>query len=1024
MLNRVKKNLITAMLAGTMCLALPCFALDSTVSFIDINNRAYKDVEIVITDNNTILVPFKQLADIFNIKYEANRVDKQISFTTFDGKHGMVTQQGVFVEDYPITKKAPVFVKQGIMDGVFNEAYIEASVVEQVMGITLETDFESLALISRVERDIPILAASEGYLDEDKGPHAYQDVVSPKKSGRITLKTIGLRSTMLSDNMSVQPQNTRKNINDTFNGTTQFSINGDLFNGKYRVESTLYNYRQKAFMFGGVTAAYRNGFTARDYKKLKDKNAEPIKYFYELGKVRGISDEDAQIGTYIFGGQIWDYDNEKIPPQQISGYVKPTSLVRLTVNDLEPVTLSTYAGYYTLKDTQLPNPVKRIVIEEVNEDGTTEVIFDEKYSIFGNETPFAKETRTTAYAGVWGYQNRLFRDGNEIYRGNNKKVTGGAEYQHGIKDNLTFKSKLSGDKIYERSNARVLYRIPTNDTLLVNGTQKSVNFMEGATSLNTIEWKSEKNPALKARAVAGASIAHDDREHHTHAGYMAKLVGEYGQTFNKKFGIFKPRRLNAKLEAFQTSPDWYVASSDSTSKNDRTGGKVSASVGFNSTNVGGAYSKYMSNLNHRYRGGKIVFDEATINASTKIPKVAELSFNTYYRRGENDLGRNKNYNYDANIMRNLWLGSKIQAGNRRSVYDTKYWNETPEDRSYYSRYNDMYIEWDTPLPKNLGKFHFGHDFVRYKTGTYKNGYNMFKFGYTFPTWKRMVFGVGWGFRYCGQGGHDLGASIGYRAKSGQTISVSYQYSQNGGYFIDNMFMPTTNRHSVNFNFNDAFQIFHHGLKSVGDEDLHKGLFEAIAFVDIDGDGKYNKKIDVPIRDVPLITSWSGETNVTNKKGRVYSSSLDEGVYTVTINMNELPITVAPTTNDMITRRIKIDGGKTTQLEIPLLSTVGSVSGTLKISDDFERDLKLSDFVVVLLNENGEEVNYSTVGENGDFYISGLAPGKYVLQLDERFINAYGLEELSNSRIDVFIPYDYNNPTDIVDQTLEYRALAL
>ena len=70
MLNRVKKNLIIMAITGTLCLALPCFAYDSTISFVNINNRAYYDVEIVITDNNNILVPFKQLATLFDIPFD------------------------------------------------------------------------------------------------------------------------------------------------------------------------------------------------------------------------------------------------------------------------------------------------------------------------------------------------------------------------------------------------------------------------------------------------------------------------------------------------------------------------------------------------------------------------------------------------------------------------------------------------------------------------------------------------------------------------------------------------------------------------------------------------------------------------------------------------------------------------------------------------------------------------------------------------------------------------------------------
>ena len=976
MLNRIKKNLILAF-AG-MLLALPVFALDSTVSYINVNNRAYQDVEIAITDKSEILLPFKQLADLFNIPYTANRVDKHISFKTWDGKEGMITQQGVFVQDAPVSKRKTEFLQQGIMDGVFNEAYITADAASKIFGAKFETNYEDLTLSAQVDRDIPLLHTNNA-VAEDKGPKAYQDVVAPKKAGKITLNTIGLRSNLLSDSLTVKGQGYRT-LNDTFSGSTQASINGNIYGGKYRIEATEYHYRSDAFMFGGITGAYKNS--------IKDKETGKEKLWYELGKVKGRTDVDASIGTNIFGAQIWNYDYEKERPEKINGYVKPTSLVRLTVNDLEPVTLSTYAGYYTLKDVQLPNPVKSIKLEEVNEDGSVEIIREERYSIYGDK-PFEKEHRGSAYAGVWGYQNRFFREGGNIYRGNNKKVTAGIDYQYGIKDNITFESRVTGDKLYEKNGTSIVYRVPTNDTLLVSGTQKSVNYLEGATALNSVEWVNPKNKNIKGRLTAGASVAHDIREEHTHAGYIVKAAGEYEKDLEKyQRGIFKPKRAAGRLELFQTSPDFYIASSDSTSKNDRTGGKVSGNVSFNSTNAGGSYSRYYSNMNHRYRGGTIKFDEASINASTKIPKVANLRFNSYYRRGENELGRNKNYFYDANASRDIARWARVQAGRRESLYDTEYDTPNSLDRNYHSKYADNYAQLDVPIPGNHGRFTLGHNIVRYNTATYKNGYNMFRFGYTFPTWKRLTLGLGYGFRYSGQGGNDFNVNIGYRAKSGQTMSVGYQYSENGGYFIDNMFTPTTNRHSINFVFNDAFQIFHNGLKSVGDEDLNKGLFEAIAFVDVNKNGKYDKKIDVPIQNVPLITSWTGETSVTNKRGRVYSSSLEQGIYTVSIDMNQLPITVAPFTNDLINKKVKIDGGQTTQLEIPLISTVGSVSGTLKIFDDFQRDLKITDFVVVILDENGEEVNYSTVDSTGVFYISGLAPGNYTLKLDEKFIDAY------------------------------------
>lgn len=1015
MLNRAKKNLILAITG--LLLALPANALDSTISYVSINGMAYRDVEIVITDRSEILVPFKQLADLFNIQYNANRVDKFISFKTFDGKDGIINQNGVFVQDYPVSKQAAIFVSQGIMDGVFNEAYITAESASLIMGVKLNPDFETLAISAEVTRDIPILHNLDNEIAaEDKGPKAYQDIVAPKKPAKITLNTIGLRSNLLNDNMAIRGNNYHT-TNSTFSGSTQASLNGDFWGGKYRVEATEYHYRSDAFMFGGLTGTYMNS--------IKDNETKKDKYFYELGKVKGASDIDSSVGTNIMGGQIWNYNYRKDRPQELHGYVKPTSLVRLTVNELEPVTLSTYAGYYTLRDVQLPNPVKSIKLEEINEDGTVELISEENYSIYGDR-PLENEHRGTAYAGVWGYQNRFFREGANIYRGNNKKVTAGVDYQYGIKDNVTLDSKITADRIYEKNGSSVIYKMPTNDSLLVSGTQKSVNYIEGATSLNSIDWQSKKNKNIKARFTTGGSIAHDVREEYTHAGYIVKTTGDYDKELSdKKWGFIKPKNVNARAEIFHTSPDFYIASSDSTSKNDRTGGKVSAGVGVNSTNVSGHYSRYFSNMNHRYRGGTLTFDEAGINATTRVPKVASLRFNSYYRHGKNDLGRNENYYYDANASRDIGPWAKIQAGRRESYYDTRYNEESVLDRNYHSKYTDNYAQLDLPIPGNHGKFTLGHSMVTYNSANYKNGYNMFRFGYTFPTWKRMTLGLGYGFRYSGQGGNDVNLNLGYRAKSGQTMAVGYQYSQNGGYFIDNMFTPSTNRHAINFTFNDAFQVFNHGLKSVGQEDLDKGIFEAVAFIDVNKNGKYDKNIDIPVKDVPLITSWSGETCVTNKRGKVYSSSLQQGVYTVSLDMNQLPITVSPLNNDSINKKIKVDGGNTTKLEIPLLSTVGSVSGVLKIFDDFERDLKITDFVVILLDEEGNEVSYSTVDSSGQYYISGLAPGKYVLKLDDNFINAYGLEEIANrSQIDVFIPYDYENLTDIMNQNLEYKTLSL
>jgi len=1012
MLNRIKKILIIAIVSAS--LAQPALAInDSTISYVSINDKAYYDVELMITDGAQIYVPFKQLADIFEIKYRANRVDKHIDFTTFDGKTGLINENGVYIDGEKIQKQPPSFLRQGIMDNVINEAFIEAPTVEKIMGIKLTTDYSSLTINAEINRDIAALHNLE-HDSNNKGPQAHPDTILPKKAGKITLNRIGIHNNMINDNMSTKWQGYRTH-SDTVAGNTALRITGDIYNGKYRAEANAFHYEQNMFMFGGLSATYINNFMTKSGDR----------YYYELGRVKGRTDVDAKVGTNIFGAQIWDYNYDKTPIHQLNGYVKPTSLVRVTFNDGEAITLNTYSGYYSLEHIQMPKDIRTLKIEEINEDGTVEVIKEERYSIYGDR-PISKESRGSLYAGVWGYQNRLFREGQHVYRGNNKKVTAGGYYQYGIKDNVTFESKLTADKIYEKSAGKSLYRIPTNDSLLVIGTQKNVNYLEGATTLNSVDYVSKKDPNLKMRGTAGASIAHDIRDDHTHVGYILKGTSEYSKDLKKySWKIFEPRNIRAKLEAFHTSPDFYIASSDSTSKNDRTGGKASGAVSFNKTNVSGSYNKYYSNINDRYEGGTINFDEYNINAGTRIPKVATVTYSLHHRRGSNELGRNKNYYYDGRVTRDIGKWARIYAGRRQSVYDTRYDEPNAINKNYNSEYGDTYIQADVPIPGNKGRFSMGHSFVDYKASGYKNDYNMFRFGYTFPTWKRITLGLGWGFRYHGQGGHDLNATIGYRAKSGQMINLGYQYSQNGGYFIDNMFTPTTNRHSVNFIFNDAYQLFHNGFKSIGGEFEDKGIFEAIAFIDANKNGKYDKKIDIPVKDIPIKTNWATQTEYTNKSGKISSAALASGVYEISLDMDGLPITVAPLSNDLITKTVKIENGLTTRLELPLVSTVGSVSGTLKISDDFNRELRISDFIVVIVDTEGNEVNYSTVTSDGNFYISGLAPGRYTLKLDDRFVEAYGLEKLQNlSERTIFIPFDYENPTDVVNQSIEYKTLAL
>ena len=240
MLNRIKYSLIAVLISA--CLVKPVLAAnDSTISYIAINDKVYQDIELVVSDGAEILVPFKQLADIFEIHYSANRVDKVINFTTYDGLNGVINNRGIFINDQMYQNRIPVFIQQGIMENVMNEAYIKASIAERIFGAKITTDYSNITVSAYVDRNLQVLRTAKSLTEDENAPKAHQDVVAPKKNGVISLNKIGLHNNLINDNMSTSGVNYRS-TNSTLSGNTRISIHGDAFSGKYKLESNMYHY--------------------------------------------------------------------------------------------------------------------------------------------------------------------------------------------------------------------------------------------------------------------------------------------------------------------------------------------------------------------------------------------------------------------------------------------------------------------------------------------------------------------------------------------------------------------------------------------------------------------------------------------------------------------------------------------------------------------------------------------------------------------------------------------------------------
>ncbi len=974
----------------------PCFAAknnETIISYINLNNIGFYDIEIMLTQDDKILLPFKQLSEIFEVKVKTNHAVKEVIFETSDGKKGIIGLHSIEFDGKKISSKNNLYIKDGLMEDIKDEIYCDENDLSIIFDSKIRTDKNDLSIIATTKRNLKLLQTDEEeFSPAETKIKTYSNVLKPDKERKIQLNSISLNNNTMNDSVSQYFINrTQKNV--FFNNNLQIIFKGKLYSGDFNADLNTYNYKGELFSFGGLGFNYHKNHKGYDY---------------EIGRVRGIKNDSCTIGNQMLGFQMSNYEFKLKSYRELNGNVAKDSLVKVFVDKKEHTILSTYDGYYSLNNLYLNKNPESIKLEELKSDGSTQTIYEKTYPKIPN-MPREKEKKYTVLGGVTGYNNKLFNTNGYIYEMNTKKFLLASQYEYGIKENIKFDTKLSFDKIYSQPKNAIWQNIYSTDALLTSGTWKNPNNLEGVTSLNSIEYI--KNDNLKSELTFGASGACDISKNKDYMGGLA-LIGETS---------YAKDNYTLKAGLFSTSADFYLAGGDGSFYNDRTGGFLSGSVSGKNIGMDGSYRKYFSNASKQFEGGLINFNEYSLGLHKSFEKICNARFNITGRDGSNSIAENKSYYYDLNFSKKLGY-LDLQAGKTESNYQTTYNKEINDYKGFKSLYSTIYLKGDFNLPKNLGIVSLGHDVIKYDYSNKENKYNMIKINYTFPEIKRITLSVGTGYKYTGSDkGFDFFVNLAYRTKSGRTINLNYQFNKMGGCIINNMYLPMNNRHSVNIVINDAFAVLQSRLKSVGYNDDNHGYAITVVYIDKNKNGKFDKG-DIPVKDIPIKFSWVNDTIYTNHRGKAFPSGVDAGIYKVKIDTDKLPATISTDKNMPAEKLVRIDSRKNTLIEFPVKSCVGNITGKLKIIDDFGRPLNITDFIVVLNDENGEETAYSTVDGNGQFYFSGVEPGKYTIKLDDYFINTNALESFENKSIlTVDIPYTYKKFVDINDLKLVYKV---
>ncbi len=972
-----------------------CFAFENIISSLNVDNETEYEIEVV-AQNNEIYLPLKVILDLFNISFSENHAQKSINFGEFK-----IVNSELYKNNDKLNYKV-FYVKNGITD-IKNEYFIVDKAFSQILGYKVTSDFINFVTYIKTKDEVAVENGElskekrfEGFLvKEEKQAKGYNDLYLPKKQKAITFDTLSVRQNMLSDTYSQIYQNNR-DTNLNYNNNLNLTLNGKIKSGDYSLELGTNSYNDNLLGFSGITPQYRN----------KTENFE-----YTIGKPQSWEFDGLSMSHDILGVQIKDIDNKtskKTDVKNLEGKVNKGSIIKVSINDGEFVKkIDTYNGYYTLKKLNYYNKIKNIKLSEMMQNGNVREILNIDYEKQKDEKKF--ESKKDIIAGISGYQNRIFAMNDYIYEANAKKLVLGTKYEKPLNDKITYESFLIADSILsENKDSRYLQSIFGNKNYLNFTNFRNPNNYQGITQMNILNIN--HNNKLDSKFYLGLS------QNTTQVENLSSGLGYY----LKWESCFNPNnKTQIKGSVFSSSKDFYVAGNMSNGGFywDRLGGNVSLSTTIKKCMFQGSYSKYLTNFSDYFNGGKMQIDDYNLYFRTNFQKMPNLNIKLTNKQGSNGIGEIQTGMFEASLSKrykNININSGIRQNNYKNIY------KQADFINYTSKYQDIYTDISFPLGKKFGNATISNNIVKTKSNSVTNDYKQIKISYNTPMIKDISLNINAAYHYSGTNkGTDLGIGLTKRLKSGSTVSLAYHYSVVPFVMINNIYIPSNMRHSINLDFGEVYGFGDKSLEPIGLNNINKGKVVAKTFLDLNLNG-IKDETEPYIGNIPIKFENHNEPIFTDKNGTTSLVPLEEGIYNVSICEDNLPTFLNVHKNTNPSRYVKVESGNLTPIEFGLISSSGQIEGTVTIKNEYGEYLKFNDLVVSIFDANNKEIDYTNLNNDGTFSFSSLAPGKYQVKIVDELLELLKIEPTQESKnFIVEIPCKYEDFVTVDNVNLEY-----
>jgi hypothetical protein len=966
------------------------YAAESIITDLIINDGSSREIETIV-EGEKMYLPCKFILNFLDIPFKENHVDKTLSC-----QGALLKNNSVYIDG--VKQNYKVFFRKNGISGLTNEYFIPAEALSQITKENITTDESQLLAYLESEKFKPQEKdpCGSSFISSNNEPpkaQAYEDVTFPAKKGWISLDNMAVTNNMLSDSYA-QVYKANKTNSCMFTNNAKITLNGKLNSGTYKLDLGTNTYTNNLFSFSGISPQYKNRFADYDYN---------------LGKVDNWDFGKSSIGSDILGFQIKDHINAITNYQSIKGFADPKSTVKVYLNDDFEQELSTYGGYYSLKDVYYKNQekvVKKVRIEEIHPDGTKKEILSKTI-----DSPLEKPVPPhDVILGMSGLQNRLWASNGYIYQSNAKKLVMGAKYKTNINDKLSFQNFFMSDKISSLPlGTNWGQSVVSNRKYLNFTTMRNLNMLEGITYMGLLSYKHNEKSHSDLYFGASNSLARDTI---TPDGSGTSVNYENTYQFNQNNSL--------KSSLYYFSPQFYSAGSSyggGSFTSDKVGASVTGNTKVKILNFSGSVAKYNSNMAHYYDGGVIGFNEYNFMTRANFKKLPSLAFKVNAKNGSNRLGEIASNSCELSSNKKIKCFN-LNAGIRKNDYSNKY--SGGDYSSYKSEYSDIYTNFSTPIGKKFGNAGMEHEIVETRSDSSIDKYNIIRFNYSTPTIKSVNLNFMTGYHYTGLNkGLDFGLGIMKRLKSGSVISINYRFNRTPGYIIDNMYLPSNMRHSITFDFSELYGLSDHKFQAVGTNSLNKGYLEASAFLDVNQNGVWDEG-EIPIESIPLKLKAESSPILTCKNGTTKLKSIDAGIQRVEVYEEELPTFLAVHNKTNPSRLIKISENEKTSVAFGLISSVGNINGAVSIKDEYDRPMQFQDLVVSVYDQNKKEVAYTNLNEDGTYSFSGLNPGKYTVGIDQGFLENYHISPNKDTEnLTVEIPQEYKDYVNIDNVNLNY-----